>query len=61
MQLNERLRVRAERMGRIFELGEMFRQGAGLPEMLEEVAHSIQETIGFNVVLISLFDERAGV
>ena len=58
LRLNERLRVRAERMGRIFELGEMFRQGASLPEMLEEVAHSIQETVGFNVVLISLLDER---
>ncbi|MBN1564363.1 MAG: GAF domain-containing protein, partial [Anaerolineae bacterium] len=61
LKVNERLRIRAERMGRIFELGEMFRQGASLPEMLEEVAHSIQETIGFNVVLISLVDERENV
>ena len=58
---NERLRVRAERMGRIFELGEMFRQGASLAEVLEEVAHSIQETVGFNVVLVSLADDDAGV
>ncbi len=55
---NQQLRVRAERMGRIFELGEMFRQGANLPEMLEEVAHSVQETVGYNVVLVSLVDTR---
>ncbi len=61
LELNRALRVRADRMGRIFELGELFRQGASLPELLEEVAHSVQETIGFNVVLISLMDERAGV
>ncbi|MBN2303808.1 MAG: GAF domain-containing protein [Anaerolineae bacterium] len=61
VKLNHSLRVRAERMGRIFQLGEMFRQGASLAEMLEEVAHSIQETIGFNIVLISLADDRQGV
>ncbi|MBI5957389.1 MAG: GAF domain-containing protein, partial [Chloroflexi bacterium] len=58
---SQSLRIRAERMGRIFELGEMFRQGASLTEMLEEVAHSIQETVGFNVVMISLVDDRAGL
>lgn len=61
LKINQALRERADRMGRIFGLGEMFRRGASLPEMLEEVAHSIQETIGFNIVLISLLDERAGV
>jgi len=61
LEVNRQLRVRAERMGRVFELGEMFRQGASLAETLEEVAHSIQETVGFNVVLISQVDEREGV
>ena len=61
LEINRQLRVRAERIGRIFELGEMFRQGASLAETLEEVAHGIQETVGFNVVLISQVDEREGV
>ena len=61
IEASRTLRVRAERMGRIFRLGEMFRQGASLQELLEEVAHSIQETVGFNVVLISVVDEQAGV
>ncbi len=61
IEANRALRVRAERMGRIFELGEMFRAGASLQELLEEVAHSIQETVGFNAVLISVADEGAGV
>jgi len=61
IRANEQLRVRADRMGRIFRMGELFRQGASLPELLEEVAHSVQETVGFNTVLLSLVDERAGV
>jgi PAS domain S-box-containing protein len=61
LQANQRLRIRAERMGRIFELGEMFRQGASLAETLEEVAHSIQETVGYNMVLINIVDEQEGV
>ncbi|MBN1203181.1 MAG: GAF domain-containing protein [Anaerolineae bacterium] len=61
LQANRQLQVRAERMGRIFELGKMFREGASLAHMLEEVAHSVQETVGFNVVLISLADHREGV
>ncbi len=59
--LNERLRERADQMARIFNLGEMFRQGASLEETLEEVAHGVQETVGFNVVLINLLDDRQGV
>lgn len=59
--LNERLRERADQMARIFGLGEMFRQGARLEETLAEVARGVQETIGFNVVLVSLADERAGL
>ena len=61
IEANRSLRVRAERMGRIFDLGEMFRAGASLQELLEEVAHSIQETVGFNAVLISVVDEGANV
>lgn len=61
IEANRALRVRAERMGRIFELGEMFRAGASLQELLEEVAHSIQETVGFNAVLISVVDEGGSV
>jgi PAS domain S-box-containing protein len=58
---NRQLRVRAERMGRISELGERFRQGATLPDLLAAVADSIRETVGFEAVLISVVDERAQV
>jgi PAS domain S-box-containing protein len=57
-ETNRQLRIRAERMGRIFELGEMFRRGTTLAEMLEQVAFSVQETVGFNIALISVVDER---
>ena len=58
LMANRQLQVRTEQMGRIFALGEMFRQGATLVEMLEQVARSVQETVGFNIVLISLVDEH---
>ncbi len=58
---NRQLRVRAERMGRISELGELFRQGATLPDLLAAVASSVGETVGFDAVLISVVDERAQV
>ncbi|WP_119068837.1 GAF domain-containing protein [Aggregatilinea lenta] len=58
---NQQLRVRAERMGRISELGERFRQGATLPDLLAAVANSVRETVGFDAVLISIVDERGQV
>ncbi len=48
-------------MDRIFEVGELFRRGASLEELLAEVAESVRESVGFNSVLISLADEDAGV
>ncbi|MBN1681453.1 MAG: GAF domain-containing protein [Anaerolineae bacterium] len=61
LRTNQQLRERADRMGRIFELGELFRRGAALSDMLVEVAQSIQETVDFNLVLISVVDEQEQV
>ncbi|NDJ77447.1 MAG: GAF domain-containing protein, partial [Chloroflexi bacterium] len=61
LEVNRQLRVRAERMGRLSELGELFRQGASLADTLKQVAESVQETVGFNIVLISVVDEREQV
>jgi len=61
LDANHQLRLRADRMDRIFEVGELFRRGASLEELLAEVAESVRESVGFNSVLISLADEDAGV
>lgn len=61
LEANRQLRIRADRMDRIFEVGELFRRGASLEELLAEVAEGVRETVGFNSVLISLVDEDEGV
>ncbi|MCC6800289.1 MAG: GAF domain-containing protein, partial [Anaerolineae bacterium] len=61
LEANHQLRMRADRMDRIFEVGELFRRGASLEELLAEVAESVRESVGFSSVLISLVDEEAGV
>lgn len=61
LEANQQLRMRAERMDRIFEVGELFRRGASLEELLTEVAEGVRESVGFNSVLISLVDDEAKV
>ena len=61
LDANQQLRMRAERLDRIFEVGELFRRGASLEELLTEVAEGVRESVGFNSVLISLVDEDAQV
>ena len=44
-------------MGRISEFSRLFREGASLTALLEEVARGVRETVGFDLVLISVVDE----
>ena len=61
LEQNQQLRTRADHMDRIFEVGELFRRGAALEELLAEVAQSVRESVGFNSVLISVVDDDAKV
>lgn len=61
LEANRQLQRRTEQLQRIFDLGEMFRQGASLRETLERIAEGIRETVGFNLVLVSLVDEAREV
>ncbi len=56
---SEQLRRRAEQLSQIYNVSRMLRGEQPLQAILEAVARSIQETVGFNVVLISLRDEDA--
>ncbi|MCC7207535.1 MAG: GAF domain-containing protein, partial [Anaerolineae bacterium] len=55
------LTQRNDQLTQIFELGRMLRSGEPIEDVLEAVAHGISDTVGFNVVVISLVDRAAGV
>ncbi len=52
------LSKRVEQLNQIFELGQVLRTESNLEDILEAVAHAVQMSVGFSVVLISLYDEQ---
>jgi PAS domain S-box-containing protein len=52
-----RLRRRAEQLNQIFELGQIFQHNADRDTLLEAICYSIQQSVGFDVVLIAMVDE----
>ena len=44
-------------MGRLLEVSQKLRADVPLEDTLEEIAYAIQETVGFNIVLISTVNE----
>jgi PAS domain S-box-containing protein len=54
VQANTALRRRAEQMDSLLRVGQKLRADVALEETLEEVAYAIQETVGFNYVIINV-------
>ncbi|HEY4720622.1 MAG TPA: GAF domain-containing protein, partial [Anaerolineae bacterium] len=52
------LRRRAEQLTNLFQIGRAFRTDQPLDLILDDVAHAIQETVGFNVVMLSLLESE---
>lgn len=50
------LRRRAEQLTTLFEISQAFRSDRPLEETLDEVAHAIQETVGFDIVIVSVVE-----
>lgn len=68
VKLNGSLRRRAEQQSKLFEVSCSLQMDKPLDEILEEIAYAIQESVGFNIVLISTVEgappylqRRAGV
>jgi len=61
LERNDSLRKRAEQLNRIFELGQMLHSSASPDMLLEAVAYSVQQSVGYDTVLMLLVDEAAGV
>jgi len=53
-QQRELLRQRAEQLARLSEISRAFRSDQPLESVLEDITYAIQETLGFNVALISV-------
>lgn len=50
------LHRRADQLSRVLEVSRAFRSDRPLEEVLEEIAYAVQESVGFNMVLISILE-----
>jgi PAS domain S-box-containing protein len=50
------LHRRADQLSRVLEVSRAFRSDRPLGEVLEEIAYAVQESVGFNMVLISILE-----
>ncbi|MFN8598355.1 MAG: GAF domain-containing protein, partial [Anaerolineae bacterium] len=56
MDRGELLRRKAEQLTNLFEISQAFRTDQPLDLVLDDVAHAIQETVDFEVVVVNLID-----
>jgi PAS domain S-box-containing protein len=61
LERNESLRQRVDQLNRIFELGQMLQSTTDNESLLEAVAYSVQQSVGYDTVLMCLVDETNGV
>ena len=61
IKVNNVLRQRSEQMDGLLAVSQKLRTDIPLADTLEEVAYAIQETVGFNIVLISVVEGWQGV
>ncbi len=52
----ELLRQRAEQLATLFEISQAFRSDQPLEDTLDAVAHAIQDTVGYDIVIISIVE-----
>ncbi len=56
---SDRLRRRVEQLNNIFELGQMLQSNVDSVTILEAIAFSIQQSIGYDVVMLMMVDEES--
>ena len=61
IERGELLRKRAEQLASVLEVGKAMRSDRPLEDILEEVAYGIQESVGFDRVLISIVEGNPAV
>ncbi|MDX2139511.1 MAG: GAF domain-containing protein [Chloroflexota bacterium] len=58
---SNRLRRRVEQLNQIFEIGQIVQHHTEQETLLEAIAYSIQQSVGFDIVLIALADPNSGM
>lgn len=58
---SDKLRRRVEQLNQIFELGQMLQTNVDTGSILEAIAFSVQQSIRFDIVMMLLVDDDAGV
>ncbi|TVR20514.1 MAG: GAF domain-containing protein [Anaerolineaceae bacterium] len=61
LERSENLRRRVDQLNRIFELGHMVQSNADPVSILEAIAYSVQQSVGFDSIVMLLLDEEAGI
>jgi PAS domain S-box-containing protein len=61
IERGDSLRQRVDQLNRIFELGQMLQTSTDLESLLEAVAYSVQQSVGYDTVLMLMVDEDEGV
>jgi PAS domain S-box-containing protein len=61
MDRSSKMRRRVDQLNQIFELGHVLQSNVDQVTVLEAIADSIQQSVGYDVVVIALLDEDAGV
>lgn len=56
VRLNDSLRLRTEQQQALFEVSRSLRMDKPLEVILEDIAYAMQESVGFNIVLISVVE-----
>ncbi|MDY7078589.1 MAG: GAF domain-containing protein [Chloroflexota bacterium] len=56
LQRGELLRRRADQLAAVLEVSQALRSDRPLAEILEEIAYAVQESVGFNLVLIGILE-----
>ena len=58
IERSSRLRQRVDQLNRIFELGHMLQSNAEPEMVLEAIAYSVQQSVGYDTVLMLMYDDR---
>jgi PAS domain S-box-containing protein len=61
LESEQRLRSRVEQLNRIFELGQMVQSNTDPVIVLEAIAYSVQQSVGYDTVLMTMVDRRIGI
>ena len=61
MERSTILRQRVEQLNQIFELGQMLQTNTDQDMMLEAIAYSIVQSVGYDVVVITMADQEKGI